>query len=219
VSRSPFAEHRVPPRRYINVTLRYSLIFATALAVVMAANPQPLLDIPYAEDYARLGAPALLVLALGNVAFSVFAIAGTVLNGAGLSREAIISAAITLVVAVVGNLIVIPQFEPGRDVLVAAATVTGCAMVIGALVAGFFLQRKLGAFLPLVTLARVGLAVVVAMAVGRVIPWTTPLLTLVEAAIVGLSFLGTLIVTRELGRADLASIRSVRAKRGQGGEV
>jgi stage V sporulation protein B len=219
VSRSTFDDDRETTRRYINVTLRYSLIFATALAVVMAANPQPLLDIPYADDYARLGAPALTALALGNVAFSVFAIAGTVLNGAGLTREAIISAAVTLVVAVVGNLIVIPRFEPGQDVLVAAATTTGVSMLIGACVAGFFLHRRLGAFLPVATLVRVAIAVAVAMAIGRVIPWTRPLPTLVEAAIVGLAFLATLVVTRELGKADLASIRSVRAKRGQGGEA
>jgi O-antigen/teichoic acid export membrane protein len=217
VSRSTFEGDRETTRRYIHVTLRYSLIFATALAVVMAANPQPLLDIPYADDYAALGAPALTSLALGNVAFSVFAIAGTVLNGAGYTREAIISAAVTLAVAVIGNLIVIPQFEPGRDVLVAAATTTGVAMVVGAAVAGFFLRRKLGAFLPLLTIARVAVAVGVAMAVGRVIPWTKPLQTLVEAAIVGMAFLATLVVTGELGKADLASIRSVRARRGQGG--
>jgi stage V sporulation protein B len=219
VSRSTFDDDRDTTRRYITVTLRYSLIFATALAVVMAANPQPLLDIPYADDYARLGAPALMALALGNVAFSVFAIAGTVLNGAGLTREAITSAAITLAVAVVGNLFVIPRFEPGRDVLLAAATTTGVAMLIGASVAGYFLHRRLGAFVPVKTIARVVLAVGVAMAIGRVIPWTRPLQTLVEAAIVGLAFLGTLVVTRELGKADLASIRSVRAKRGQGGSV
>jgi hypothetical protein len=43
-----------------HITMRYSLIFATAIAVVMAANPRPLLDIPYADDYATLGAPALM---------------------------------------------------------------------------------------------------------------------------------------------------------------
>ncbi|HVV87427.1 MAG TPA: oligosaccharide flippase family protein, partial [Kofleriaceae bacterium] len=218
VSRSTFEDDRETTRRYIHVTLRYSLIFATAIAVVMAANPQPLLHIPYAADYAALGAPALTSLALGNVAFSVFAIAGTVLNGAGYTREAIISAAVTLVCAVVGNLIVIPQFAPGREVLLAAATTTGVSMVIGAAVGGFFLHRRLGAFLPLATLLRVAVALAAAMAVGRVIPWTKPLATLVEAGVVAAVFLAVLVVTRELGKADLALIRSVRAKRGQGGE-
>ncbi len=217
VSRSTFDADADTTRRYVNITLRYSLVFATALAVVMAANPEPLLDIPYAADYARLGAPALTALALGNVAFSIFAIAGTILNGAGLTREAIISAAVTLVVAAVGNAIVIPMCDPGREVLLAAATTTGCAMVLGSALAGYFLWRKLGAFVPLASLVRVALAVAAALAVGRVIPFRTPLMTLVEAAIVGLTYLAVLIVTRELGKADLRAIAQVRAKRGQGG--
>src|SRR5204862_6590850 len=115
VSKSTFEDDKDTTRRYVNVTMRYSLIFATSIAVVMAANPFELLHIPYAEDYAHIGAPALLALALGNVAFSLFAIAGTILNGAGLTKQAITSAAITLVIAAVGNAIVIPQLEPGRQ--------------------------------------------------------------------------------------------------------
>lgn len=218
VSRSTFDADAETTKRYVNITLRYSLVFATALAVVMAANPEPLLDIPYAADYARLGAPALTALALGNVAFSLFAIAGTILNGAGLTREAIITAAVTLAVAALGNAIVIPMCDPGSEVLLAAATTTGCAMVLGASLAGYFLWRKLGAFLPVLSLVRVGAAVVAAMAVGRVIPFRTPLMTLVEAAIVGLVYLVVLVATRELGKADLKAIAQVRAKRGQGGE-
>lgn len=218
VSRSTFEADQETTRRYVRITMRYSLMFATALAVVMAANPEPLLDIPYAADYAMLGAPALTSLALGNVAFSIFAIAGTILNGAGLTREAIISAAVTLAFAAIGNAIVIPMCDPGREVLLAAATTTGAAMVIGAALSGYFLWRKLGAFLPIASVVRVGIAIAVAMGVGHVIPFRTPLMTLVEAAIVGLAYVATLVVTRELGRADLSAIAAVRAKRGQGGE-
>ena len=39
-----------------------------------------------------------------------------------------------------------------------------------------------------------------------------------DKRIVGLSYVATLIITRELGRADLSAIAAVRAKRGQGGE-
>jgi len=219
VSRSTFDADVDTTRRYVNLTLRYSLVFATALAVVMAANPEPLLDIPYAADYARLGAPALTALALGNVGFSLFAIAGTILNGAGLTREAIISAAVTLAVAAVGNAIVIPMCDPGTEVLLAAASTTGGAMVLGASLAGYFLWRRLGAFLPVRSLVRVAVAVVAAIAVGRVIPFRTPLMTLVEAAIVGVVYLAVLVATRELGKADLKAIAQVRARRGQGGET
>jgi stage V sporulation protein B len=218
VSRSTFDADADTTRRYVNITLRYSLVFATALAVVMAANPEPLLDIPYQADYARLGAPALTALALGNVAFSIFAIAGTILNGAGLTREAIITAAVTLAIAALGNAIVIPMCDPGSEVLLAAATTTGCSMLVGAALAGYFLWRKLGAFVPLLSLVRVAAAVVAALAVGRVIPFETPLMTLIEAAIVGLVYLVVLIATRELGKADLKAIAAVRAKRGSGGD-
>ena len=218
VSKSTFDDDHQTTRRYIHITMRYSLIFATAIAVVMAANPRPLLDIPYPDDYATLGAPALAALALGNVAFSLFAIAGTILNGAGHTRDAIIAAAVTLAVAVVGNLIAIPLCEPGADLLLVAASVTGLAMVIGAAVAGGFLHRRLGAFLPLATVARVAVAVAVAIAVGRVVPFSTPLTTLIEAALIGGVFLVVLIATRELGKADLRTIAAVRAKRGQGGD-
>lgn len=217
VSRSTFEDDRATTRRYIHITLRYSLIFATAIAVVMAANPRTLLDIPYAEDYAQLGAPALIALALGNVAFSVFAIGGTILNGAGYTRDAITGAAITLGLAAAGNAIAIPRCEPGQEVLVVAASVTGGAMVIGAAVTGALLYRRLGAFLPLRTVARVIVAIGAAMAVGHVLEMPSPLMTLVESAIVGLVFLVTLVVTRELGKADLRAIVAIRAKRGAGG--
>jgi stage V sporulation protein B len=219
VSKSTFEDDKETTRRYIHVTMRYSLIFATALAVVMAANPLPLLDIPYAIDYAKLGAPALIALALGNVAFSLFAIAGTILNGAGYTRDAIASAAATLVIAVIGYVIVIPRCEPGEELLLGTASVTGGAMVIGAALSGWQLAKRFGAFVPVLTLVRVGAAIAAAMLVGRVIPWRTPLMTLVEAAVIGVVFLVVLVATRELGKRDLESIVAVRKKRGTGGEA
>ncbi|HTJ45601.1 MAG TPA: oligosaccharide flippase family protein [Kofleriaceae bacterium] len=219
VSRSTFDADHDTTRRYIHVTMRYSLMFSTAIAVVMAANPEPLLRIVYPGDYAVLGAPALAALALGNVAFSVFAISGTILNGAGHTREAIITAAFTLVLAVVGNVIVIPRLDPGQDVLLGAAIVTGSAMLVGACATGWALHRTLGAFVPILSVARVALATLAAIGAGRVIPFETPLMSLVEAAMVGVVFLAVLIVTGELGKKDLSAIAAVRKKRGTGEEA
>lgn len=219
VSRSTFEADGDTTRRYVHVTMRYSLMFATALAVVMAANPLTLLDIPYDHDYAELGAPALIALALGNVAFSLFAIGGTILNGAGHTRAAISGAAVTLLLAAVGNALVIPRLDPGAEVLLGAAATTAAAMVIGAMLTGWQLVKTLGAFVPWKSVARVGVAVAAAMVVGRVIPFTSPLLTLVESAVVGVAYLAVLVLTGELGRQDLAAIAAVRRKRGAGGEA
>jgi O-antigen/teichoic acid export membrane protein len=217
VSRSTFANDRGATVRYVQTTVRYSLIFATTIAIVMAANPEPILDIPFQADDASFGAPALIALALGNVAFSLFAIAGTILNGAGMTRQAIAVAVVTLIAAAAANLIVIPMFTPGRSLLLACGAATAGAMVLGAAAGGIVLHRKLGAFLPLFSLARVALSAALAMGVGRLIPFVSPLATLIEAGLVALVFLVSLVATRELGKSDLAALTRVVRRRGGGG--
>ncbi|HEX7836955.1 MAG TPA: oligosaccharide flippase family protein [Kofleriaceae bacterium] len=217
VSRSTFTEDRETTRRYVEITTRYSLIFAMALAVVMAANPSDVLGLVYAHDYAELGGPALTALALGNVAFSIFAIAGTILNGAGRTFPAVVTAAITLGVAGVGNYIAIPIAAEHGNVLLVAAVVTSGAMGVGAIASGWALRKELGAFLPAASVVRVVIATVAALAVGRALPLPLPLpgklLTLADAVVVGATFLIVLVITRELGRGDLEAIKAVRRKR------
>jgi stage V sporulation protein B len=217
VSRSTFENDRGATTAYIQTTVRYSLIFASAIAIVMASNPVAILDVPFQADDAAFGAPALVALALGNVAFSLFAIAGTILNGAGMTRQAIAVALITLIAAAAANWIVIPMFTPGPALLLACSAATSGAMVLGAAAGGFVLQRSLGAFLPAVSLLRVAIAAAAAAAVGRLIPSAGLILVVGEAVIVGLVFLTVLVVTRELGRADLAALkRMARGRRGGG---
>lgn len=217
VSRSTFTDDRETTKRYIAVTMRYSLIFAMAIAVVMAANPVDVLGLVYAPDYAQKGGMALTLLALGNVAFSVFAIAGTILNGAGMSRMAIIIAGLTLALAAVGNFIAIPMAVDDGRVLETAAAVTGSAMLIGAIAGGVILRRELGAFVPAISIGRIAIATATALAVGRVLPLHGKLMTLAEAVVVGVTFLVVLVATRELGRRDLEAIKAVRKKRAAGG--
>ncbi|NVB80021.1 MAG: oligosaccharide flippase family protein [Kofleriaceae bacterium] len=217
VSRSTFTDDRETTKRYIAVTMRYSLIFAMAIAVVMAANPVDVLGLVYAPDYAQKGGMALTLLALGNVAFSVFAIAGTILNGAGMSRMAIIIAGLTLALAAVGNFIAIPMAVDDGRVLETAAAVTGSAMLIGAIAGGLILHKQLGAFLPAISLGRIAIATATALAVGRVLPLHGKLMTLAEAVVVGVTFLVVLVATRELGKRDLEAIKAVRKKRAAAG--
>ena len=213
VSKTTFAEDRAATEHYVATTMRYSLIFATAIAVVFAANPRELLSIPYPPDYAAFGAPALIALAMGNVAFSIFAIAGTILNGAGKTRHAIFTAVITLALAAAANLIVIPRFPPGSELLLACACASAGAMVVGAGLGVWLLRASLGASIPLITVARVVVAIAAAVGVGRVIQTHGALLVLAESAVVGLVFLSTLFVTRELTGKDLTSVLSVARRR------
>ena len=215
VSKSTFSEDKDTTRRYVEVTSRYSLVFATALAVVMAANPVDVLGLVYAPDYAQRGGAALVWLAFGNVAFSVFAINGTILNGAGFTRAAIATAALTLALAFAGNWIAIPIAAEHGRVLEVAAMVTGGSMVVGAIASAIVLRQRLGGTLPLASVVRIGLATAAAFLAGRFLPFghRGKLMTLVEAVIVGVVFLAVLVVTRELGARDLAAIKAVRQKR------
>jgi O-antigen/teichoic acid export membrane protein len=216
VSRSTFTEDRETTRRYVEVTTRYSLIFAMAIAIAMAAEPSSFLALVYAPDYAQLGGPALRALALGNVAFSIFAIAGTILNGAGKTLPAVVTAAVTLALATIGNYIAIPIAAQHGDVLRVAALVTTGAMVVGALISGWVLRRELGAFLPLASAVRIAIATACAFAAGSALSGALPagkLMTLVTAAAVAAVFLAVLILTRELGKRDLEAIKAVRRKR------
>jgi len=213
VSRSTFVSDKEATRRYVRTTMRYSVIFAAAIGVVFAANPQELLDIPYAADYAYAGAPALAFLALGNVAFAVFVIAGTILNGSGDTRRALLSVGLTLVVAAVANAFVIPRFEPGRELLTACAAATSISMFFGAIVSSLLLRRSTGASVPILTVLRVALAGAGAIAMGRFWPTAGALGTMLESCVIGLVFLILLVVTREFKSADLKSVLAV-AKRG-----
>lgn len=216
VSKSTFSDDQETTKGYIRVTSRYSLMFAMAIAVVMAANPADVLGLVYAADYVELGAAALVPLSLGTVAFCVLAINGTILNGAGLTRPAIGVAAVTLAVAFIGNWIAIPLAAPAGRTLEVAASVSGGAMLIGAIISGEILRRKLGAFVPWLSVVRIAIATGVALAVGRVLPLHGKLMTLVEALAVGVVFLVVLVATKELGKRDLEAIKAVRAKRASG---
>ncbi|MGE0872545.1 MAG: oligosaccharide flippase family protein [Kofleriaceae bacterium] len=213
VSRSTFTEDRETTKSYIQVTVRYSLIFALAIAVVMAANPVDILGVIYAPDFAHLGGPALPWLALGNVAFSILAINSTILNSAGATRSTIVAAAVTIGLAAIGNYIAIPLAIEANRTLEVAAAVTGGAMIVGALATGLVMRRRFEAFLPLLSAIRIGAASAVAIAVGRMLPLHGKLMSLVEAGIVAATFAAGLILTRELGAKDLEAIKAVRRKR------
>ena len=219
VSRSTFTEDKDTTKRYIEVTNRYSLAFATAIAVVLASNPESAMGLLYKPEYAAAGGPALVPLAFGNVAFAMFAIAGTILNGAGRSRAAITSAAITLALAAIGNYVAISMYADSEHVLEIAATVTASAMLVGAAIASLQLVKLFGASVPGASIVRVAIAGGAAFAAGHFAPLhgKGKLMTLVLAAAVAVVFVVVLVATRELGPRDLEAIKAVRRKRGPGG--
>lgn len=206
ISRATFENDHDKTRRYIRTTLRYSLIFSALMGAVLAAKPTALMLVPYGAEYA-VGGPALAALALGNVAFAVFTIAGTILNSAGRTREAVLVAFLTLGLSTAALWLGIPGAVPGAGMLLTCGAATAGAMAVGAVVSGWVLWRRFGAFVPALTVVRVGLATIAAAAVGRLLPDAGRIVTLGEAPACAAAFLVVLVATGELGRADVAAIR------------
>ncbi len=213
VSRSTFAQDRDATRAYVAQTMRFSLLFCASLAVVFAANPAAMLGVPYPAEYVA-GAPALAVLAIGQVFFSIFAIAATILNGAGRTGVALALVAGTLVAS--GGLCVLGARAGSADLLPSAAAGVALGTALGGIASLVALARTLGATLPLQTALRVMVAFAATVALGRAVPDGGKLRALLEAALCQATFLGILALMGELSRADLARVRRILA-RGQGG--
>ena len=123
------------------------------------------------------------------------------------------AAAVTLLLLLVSITLVLPRFAPGRQMLTAAALCTSGSMVIGALVTGRQLMKHFGAFLPVLTAVRVVAAIAAAFAVCRFVPVGGKIVALGGAAAGGLTYLVMLVVTGELGKADLDKLLGVVRRR------
>jgi len=192
-------------RRYVERGGRLAAVACGMMVSVIVAIPRPLLSFAYSPDVARRGEGALRILALGQGAYTMLAIATTVLASLGRER---LSAAITFATACT---VLTGGAAFGGGQLAATAAGTSIGLFAGLIVAGVFVRKEAGGFVPGRSAVRVGIALAMAGVVGSFLPTEHGrLLTPVLACVVAATFLLILCVTRELTRADLTAIRSLR---------
>ena len=200
-------------RVYVARGARLSAIFAGLLVCVIVAMPESMLSFAYGAADARRGADVLRTMALAQGAFTMLGIATTVLTSLGRERSAALVTLGAVVAVAVACAALVPGAPFGQAQLVRSAQATGAALVVSLIVAGAIVRARAGAFVPLATAARVGLALAVCTAIGFAMPrfgrMVTPALALVIAAAYGVM----LVVTGEVGPADLALLRAIRSKR------
>ena len=97
--------------------------------------------------------------------------------------------------------------------LVQAAIATSVALAITAATAGVVLHRTAGGFVSAATVGRVLLALGVAVGVGSRLPWLGKVVVPFEALLVAALYVAVLVVTRELGKADLSRVLTVVRRR------
>jgi stage V sporulation protein B len=213
VSQATFENDKAKAASYVRTTMRLSLVFAGALGATLAAHPEPLIRILYPGEFATAGGPALSALAVGHVAFVLFIIGGTILNSAGRTRDAVIGSIVPILALAVSLWITIPRLEPGREMLFGAGICTAAAMLLGALVTGAQLRHHFGVFLPVLTGVRVVLATAAAIVVCRYVPKHGFVMAVAGALVAMIVYMATLVLTGELGRADLERVLAVARRR------
>ena len=213
ISKSTFDNDVEKTRGYIRTTMRYSLVVAGLFAAVLAARPDATMRLFYKPEYA-VGAHALSALVLGYVAFSLFNIAGTIINGSGRTLPTTIIGVVTLAATVAAEWIGIRMaLERGADPLFVAAVTTAATMTLGVLLSAGYLWKTFGAApLPLLTLVRTAAAYAAAIVAGRA--WTHAGLmpgkvgTLVSCAVIGVVYLVVAVGTGELSVGELKRLRA-----------
>jgi stage V sporulation protein B len=200
-------------KRYVRTGVRLSLIIAGAMISVTIGLAPRLLALLFGEEAAALGGNALSLLALGCGSFAIFGILTTVLNSLGRTRQ---SALVTgfAVVIVAGLVFGRVRGAPLREELLwLTAQATTIGFFAATLTAALLVYRAAGGVTPTLTLLRTLLALAVAAAFARFVFPPGKLLTLVASALTPCVFLGMLVLTRELTRADLQLIHSVVRRR------
>jgi stage V sporulation protein B len=209
VSRSTFAEDKDATRAYVTQTLRYALIFAGAMGLLLGARPAALLAILYKNPAYGAGAPALPILVAGECTLALLGVACAILNAAGRTRATLSFMAITVVVGAGAAAVMIPRAEAGPAMLVAAASATSLGMASGFVASLVYLRTRLGGGLPLATVARVGASAAAAVLVARFLPAHGKVMGLAAIAAVGIVYVVMLVALREFGPDDKAKVRRI----------
>jgi stage V sporulation protein B len=199
----------VAVRTYVARGARLAAIFAGLLVGVIVALPESMLSFAYGAADAAKGAGVLRIMALAQGAFAMLGIATTVLTSLGRERTAAIVTLGAVVAVAAACALLVPGAPFGQAQLVRSAQASGVALALTLALAGALVRGGTGAFVPAATALRVGVALAACLAMGLVTPRFGRLVTPLAAAAVAAGVLLTLLVTREVGKSDLAMLRGV----------
>jgi stage V sporulation protein B len=195
--------------RYVATGVRIALLIAGAMVSVTAGLSAKLLRLVFGAEVAKLGGASLELLALGFGAFALFGVLTTVLNSLRRERASAAITAVAVVAVAVLCFLRVRGSEFGEVLLFRTATSTSVGLLIATLSAGFLVRRAAGAVVAPLSVVRVLGAVAVVVVIGQALPSGGALLTVVSAAALALIYGLLLIVSRELGKNDVALVLKV----------
>ncbi len=198
--------------RYVRTGLRLALVVAGLMVSVTAGLSSSLLRLVFVEEAARYGGRSLELLSLGFGAFAIFGILTTVLNSLKRERQSAVVTAIAVALVIGLCFLRVRGGVFGEDLLFRTAVATSSGLVLATLLTAFLVWRAAGALVSVRSLVRVVLALAIATTLGRYLPYWGKVMTLAQAALLGVVYVAVLLVTRELGRDDLAIVKKVLSR-------
>ena len=101
----------------------------------------------------------------------------------------------------------------GEELLFRTAVSTSLAIAAATLGAGVIVYRTAGAVAAPKTVLRVVIATAISVVAARFLPSAGVVWTLIAAVVVAVAYLSMLLISRELGSADLAMVKAVVARK------
>jgi stage V sporulation protein B len=199
--------------RIVRTGMRLAFVFACVMVATVSSLAPHVLHLLYPAEVGDRGGEALRVLALGQGAFSIFYIETTVLTSLGRER---VSAVLTgIAAALIAGLCFVAGAAATTDaeLLSGIATATATALLAAAVLGAIVVWRTAGAYVSPLTLLRVLLALGVVSVAGYWMPYAGKLAVIPQALGMALMAIALLLITREVGRADLDLVLKVVKKR------
>lgn len=193
-------------RRTTRGALRFALIFGAGLAALLASQPANVIDLVYPEAY-RAGGVALRWQAWGVIGLSLITLCCAMLNAAGHTGRVLALTFGTWIAQAAVVAVILPRAADPEAALRYTALASSAVLLGGAFAAVLTLRLTFGASLPRATLARAGAAAAAATAVGYLLAGRSLAAVLGVGLLSAVVYLALLVVTGELGRADVATLR------------
>jgi len=198
---------------WVSRGMRIAVLAAGLLVGVVVALPGPVLGLAFGPAIADRGAATLRVLALGQGAFTLFGVLGAVLASLGRERAAAVISFAAIALVTAGCAAAVPSAGFGEPQLRACAAVTTGALGLAFVAAAVLVRREAGALVPGPTALRAALAFGAVVVLGGWMPASGKLGAVAAAVACGLAYGAALLVTGELGRDDVATLRNILARR------
>lgn len=193
-------------RRYIEQTMRFSLMIMALLAALFSSNAAGLLGLIYPPEYLA-GTAALRIAPFGMLMFGLLYVLTTVISGSGRPGAAVGIGIGTLAADVLLSLLMIPQHG-----LAGAAMASLGALALGAGLCGLYVRRQLGALLSLGSGIRISAAALVIYLLPSVMTGTGAI-TIVRIVLQAAIYFALLSLSGELGPNEFTAMRRIFSRK------